>query len=211
MQDQKKKKKEISILSRTSQASSKVTCLTNLTLNNTGALKLLCKVWGSNQHSLMCIPICVLTNGGVLTLGKELTCREPWLSHWSTGRSCTNFTAEQHIQESLQNPGSWALGPSAPFSPHVPSMGLVTLPLSGLYHTCAPLCHYCLSLPSAAPPLMTALWPEPRLPSIFNTKCFISINQSTQIKSKHWEIPRLKNKGKHLLKCCLFFKLQFTS
>ena len=78
----------------------------------------------------MCIPICVLTNGDVLTLGKELTCREPWLSHWSTGRSCTNFTAERHIQELLQNPGSWALGPPAPFSPHVPSMGLVTLPLS---------------------------------------------------------------------------------
>ena len=58
----------------------------------------------------------------------------------------------------------WLLGPG-PFSPHIPSMGLETLPLSRLHCTCAPLCHYCLSLPSDAPPPMTALWPEPRLPA----------------------------------------------
>ena len=110
-------KKEISILSRTSQASSKVTCLTNPTLNNTGALKLLCKVWGSNQHSLMCIPISVLTSGGCADPGKRTDMLWALAFSLVKGEELHQFYSRiTHIRESLQNPGSWALGPSAPMS-----------------------------------------------------------------------------------------------
>lgn len=113
---------------------------------------------------------------------------------------CTGVTA----QPCLPRPG--------PLSPHIPSSGLAALPLSRLPpHLRSPVTVLPVSSNRRSLP-MAALRPEPRLPSMFSMKCFIGINQSTQIKkSRRWEIPRLRNKGKHLLKCCLFFKLQFKS
>ena len=135
----------------------------------------------------------MLTNGDALTSGKERTHHEPQFSHWSMGRCYTNFTAEWQMYGShctTLPPTPWApespypflriSGPSSLQAPTAPALPSVTvLPVSS----------------NRRSPPMAALWPKPRLPSIFSMKCFIGINQSTQIKkSRRWEIPRLRKK-----------------